>query len=223
MERVIRLPIMLAVLCTVAYAIPQAADSSKSEQEKDTYAIYSLVLAHPETSHGPDDNERYLVAETTASVFSQEPCVQPPKEREAEFQEVMADYQQRKSIPRKLKPAFSIGKPYSLLDASAVTKFMQEQDRPLPSQGETSSNTQFPGVSDIFTLSDVYFNQRRTLAMTAIESWCGSLCGLQQWKVFERLDTGEWKERHWVTCVTVSSTFCNGRLPTLQCRPATIS
>ncbi len=120
MERVIRLPILLAVLCILAYAIPQAADSSKSEQEEDTYAIYSLVLAHPETSHGPDDNERYLVAETTASVFSQEPCVQPPKEREAEFQEVMADYQQRKSIPRKLEPAFSIGKPYSLLDASAV-------------------------------------------------------------------------------------------------------
>jgi hypothetical protein len=223
MERAIRLSTLLTVLCTLVYGIPQAADSSKSEQDKDTYAIYSLVLAHPKTGHGPDDNERYLIAETTASAFPQEPCVQPPKEREADFREVIADYQQRKSIPRKLKPAFSIGKPYSLLDASAVSKFMQEKERALPSHGEAISNTQFQGVSDIFRLSDVYFNQRRTLAMTAIWSWCSGLCGRQQWKVFERLDTGEWEERRWVTCVTVSSTFWNGRLPYLRCQPATSS
>jgi len=220
MERAIRLFTLMIILCNLVHGTPQAADSSESEKNKDTYAIYSLVLVHPKTSHGADDNERYLIAETTASTFPQEPCVQPPKEREADFREVMADYQQRKSTPRKLKPAFSIGKPYSLLGASEVSEFMKEKERALPSHGDGISNTRFQGVSDIFTLSDVYFNRRRTLAMTAIWSWCGGLCGRHQWRVFERLDTGEWEERRWVTCITVSSTFWNGSLPNRSCQPA---
>jgi hypothetical protein len=220
MERAIRLSLLLTALCALVYGIPQATDTSESEQDKDTYAIYALVLTHPRTSHGSDDNERYLIAETTETTFPQEPCVQPPTEREADFQEVMTDYQQRKSTPRKLKPEFSIVKPYFLLDASAVTKFMQEREGTLPSHGEAVNSKEFQGVSDIFTLSDVYFNQRRTLAMTAIRSWCGGLCGRQQWKVFEKLDKGGWEERRWITCSGMSNTFWDGRLPSLQRRPA---
>lgn len=30
------------------------------------------------------------------------------------------------------------------------------------------------------------------------------LCGLLQWKVFEKLDSGRWEERRWGTCRTIA-------------------
>lgn len=170
--------------------------------EKDVYAIYSLVLTNPQTSHGPDDNERYLIAATTAPGRPQEPCVRLPQEREAAFREVLADYERRKATPRQLQRALSIRKLYILLSADDVKAFIKARSltRPVPEP----ESERFRGVTDVFTLSDVYFNQHRTLALTSISSWCGSLCGLYQWKVFEKLDTGKWEERQWGTCVTVA-------------------
>jgi hypothetical protein len=129
--------------------------------------------------------------------------VRPPKEREADFREVLADYERRKSTPRELKATFSIRKPYVLLSAKELSEFMKE--RFLPSIGESVPDVRFQGVTDVFTLSDVYFNQRRTLALTAISSWCGSLCALYQWKVFEKLDSGKWAESQWISCFTIAS------------------
>ena len=177
--------------------IPQEATA-----EKEVYAIYSLMLTNPQTSHGPDDNERYLIAATTAPGRPQEPCVRAPQEREAAFREVLADYERRKATPRQLQRALSIPKLYILLSADDVKAFMKA--RSLTRTVPEPANDRFRGVTDVFTLSDVYFNQHRTLALTAISSWCGSLCALYQWKVFEKLDTGKWEERHWGTCVTIA-------------------
>lgn len=78
-------------------------------------------------------------------------------------------------------------------------------ERALPRAGQQKvRNERFRGLTDVFTLSDVYFNERRTLALTVVSSWCGDLCALYQWKVFEKLDTGKWEERQWVGCVTVA-------------------
>src|SRR5215475_8292598 len=74
--------------------------------EKDVYGIYSLMLTNPKTSHGPDKNERYLIAAMTTPGRREEPCIRPPIGREADFREVLADYYRRKSIPRELKPLF---------------------------------------------------------------------------------------------------------------------
>jgi len=178
------------------------AGSSDSEREKDVYAIYSLMLTNPRTSHGPDNNERYLIAATTATHQPPEPCVVPPKEREADFREALADYERRKGKPRELKPAFSIRKPYLLLSADEIRAFMKER---WPTREPKVPDERFRGVTDVFILADVYFNQRQTLALTAISSWCGGLCGLYQWKVFEKLNTGKWKEPPWVGCVTIAS------------------
>ena len=192
-----------------AQAFPQAAGSADSEREKDVYAIYSLMLTNPRTSHGADDNERYLIAVTTAPARPLEPCVDPPRDREGEYREVLVDYDRRKSTsPRELKPAFSIRKSYLLLSADDISEFRKE--RSLPNASQTRTDQRFRGVTDVFTLSDVYFNQRGTLALTAISSWCGSLCGLYQWKVFERQDTGKWEERHWSTCVVISENVSRG-------------
>jgi len=198
-----RLTSALIILSALPYGVSQTVDSTESERDKDTYAIYSMVLAHLETSHGPDDNERYLIeATTSASGLPEEPCVNPPKEREADFREVLLDYERRKATPRRLKPVFSISKPFALLSVSEAREFMKE--RSSTSNGNVASNPQFQGVSDLVTLSDVYFNQDRTLALAGISLWCGNLCGLYEWKVLERLATGKWQELKWVTCITVS-------------------
>ena len=199
---VFRFACLLVIPWAVAHGLPQETNSTDSEREKDVYAIYSLMLTNPQTSHGPDNNERYWIAGTTAPGRPPEPCVRPPNAREADFQQVLADYNRRKNTPRQLERALSIPKPYVLLTADEVKEFMAVRSWPKP--GREPDRERFRGVTDIFTLSDVYFNPRRTLALTAISSWCGSLCALYQWKLFENLDTGKWEERQWVGCLTIA-------------------
>jgi len=105
----------------------QENNPTDAVQEKDAYAIYSLMLANPRTSHGPDDNERYLIAGTTAPAQPPEPCVRPPKERDADFRQIMAAYERRKATPRQLKRLFSISKPYVLLSADQKQEFVESR------------------------------------------------------------------------------------------------
>ena len=195
---------LLLMICTIAPGFQQETNSVDPEREKDVYAIYSLMLADPQTSHGPDENKQYLIAATTGPGYPREPCVRPPKERETAFREVLVDYERRKSNPRELKPSISVPKRYVLLSANQVSEFVKE--RSFPGINKTDTNPLFQGATDVFTLSDVYFNQRGTLALTSISSFCGGLCGRWQWKVFERLDTGKWEERQWVSCSAIAST-----------------
>lgn len=194
-----RVASLLVVTCLTAHGFQQDTD-----REKDVYAIYSLMLTNPQTSHGADNNKLYLIAATTAPGVPKEPCIGPPKEREADrgadFREVLADFQQRQATQRQLSRALSISKPYVLLSADEVREF-QEARAPKP---PGSVAERFQGVTDLFTLSDVYFNQRRTLALTAISSWCGSLCALYQWKVFERIAGGAWEDTKWPACFTIA-------------------
>ena len=149
---------LLLMICTIARGFQQGTNSGDSEREKDVYTIYSLMLANPQRSHGPDENPRYLIAAATGPGYPQEPCVRPPKEREADFREVLVDYERRKSNPRELKPSLVVPKPYVLLAANQVSEFVKE--RSLPSITKTVPNALFQGVTDVFTLSEVYFNQR---------------------------------------------------------------
>lgn len=208
MDSARRLGSLLFITCTFANGFQQGTDSAESEKEKDVYAIYSLILTNPRTSHGPDNNQRYLIAATTVPGIPKDPCVRPPKEREVDFREVLVDFENRKSTPRELKPALSLSNPYVLLSANEAAEFMKE--RSLGRTAQTVPNPRFQGVTDVFSLSDVYFNQRRTLALTFISTWCGGLCGLLQWRVFEKLDTGTWKERPWTNCTTMAGNFDSG-------------
>jgi hypothetical protein len=189
----------LLAICSLAYGFQQApADSAR---EEGVYAIYSLMLTNPQTSHGADTNERYLIAAITAPTSPQDPCIRPPKERETEFEEARTDYERRKTIPRQLKAELLISKPYVLLSSEDATKFIQSR---MGRASQNESNERFKGVTDLFTLSDIYFNERGTLALTGISTFCGGLCGLFQWKVFEKMDSGKWEERRWATCTTVA-------------------
>jgi len=86
---------------------------------------------------------------------------------------------------------FSIPKPYVLLTEDEVNAFMEERLIPRPNQ--KPRDERFRGVTDLFRLSDAYFHPRRTLALTQIQ-WCGGLCALMEWIVFEKRDTGKWEQ-----------------------------
>jgi hypothetical protein len=194
----------LALICASAQGFQQDARSLDVDREKDVYAIYSLMLTNPQTSHGPYANERFLIASTTGPGLPKEPCVRPPKEREAEFQEVLADFEIRKAMPRQLKQAFSIGKPVFLLSPEEVQDFIAAR---VPTPGRKATDERFRDVSDLITLSDVYFNPSGTLALSAISTFCGGLCGRSQWRAFQKMDNGRWEELSWATCVTIAEKF----------------
>ncbi len=180
---------------------PQDTTPADSAREKDVYSIYSLLLTNPRTSHGADNNDRYLIAQTTVPGVPRTPCVRPPKEREADFGEVLADFEHRKATQRELKSMFSIPKPYVLLSEDEVKAFIEERLVPRPNPKPTDER--FRGVTDLFRLTDVYFNPKQTLALVQLATWCGGLCGLWEWRVFEKID-GTWDERRWVTCGAIS-------------------
>jgi hypothetical protein len=102
----------------------------------------------------------------------------------------------------KLERAFSIAKPYELLNADDVREFVEIHSfrrTPYPNPKEL-----LPKTTDLFWLGDVYFNQTHTLALTAISTYCGNLCGSMTWKIFEKSSTGQWEERPWVTCRSIA-------------------
>ena len=187
----------------ISAAVAPAFQSPDEAVDKDVHAIYSLMLTNPRTSHGADNNARYLIRDMTHPGTPEYPCVQPPKEREAEYRGVLNDFEQRKNTQRKLGRKFAIAKAYILLSAEDAKKF--EKSRSSVRLNEPpESDIRFEGVVDLFTLTEVYFNPQHTLALTAISTWCGGLCALYQWKVFEKSKSGNWEERTWITCTTVS-------------------
>jgi hypothetical protein len=116
---------------------------------------------------------------------------------------MLADYRRRRATPRELKPEFKVDKPYVFLSPQDVAAFLADR-LPRPGRTPDQADGRFRGVSDLITLADVYFNRRRTLALTAISTWCGPVCALDQWKTFEKLEAGDWREQEWVTCATIA-------------------
>ena len=191
---------ILFVACCAADAFQQQPDASPdTAREADVYAIYSLLLTNPPTSHGPEDNEIYLIAGATVPGTPAEPCVTLPPgvsaDRARRMAEVLADYHARKEHPVTLKPLFKITKPYQILATAGIAEFEAAKSR-LPQK-----------VSDFFRLSDVYFDHDRSMALTALSTWCGSLCALYRWRVFEKTADGQWQERQWVGCFTVAQNY----------------
>jgi len=162
-------------------------------RRSDVYAIYSQMLAPKHTSHGADDNEIYLIAGITVPGDPAEPCVEIPSDHAERFAEVLADYHARKDIFASVEPAFKIAKPYRVLRTANIEEFEDQRLRLTEK------------VTDFIRLTDVYFDQGRTLALTAFSTWCGGLCGHNQWRVFEKDASGRWQERQWVNCVTMAN------------------
>jgi hypothetical protein len=182
---------ILIVTCAVAYSQGTSADVGR---KADVYSIYSQMMTNPKTSHGEDNNQIYLIEGSTVPGYPREPCVRVPPANQSAFDEILADYSKRKDSPATLEAAFNIPKPYQLLNGDEVKEFMEERSPFQLSQKAT----------DLFRLTDVYFDHNRTLALTAISTFCGGLCGMFQWRVFEKTGKG-WEDRpRWVTCTAMA-------------------
>jgi hypothetical protein len=86
-----RLAYALLMACAAASGFQPQTGLTDPEREKDVYAIYSLMLTNPKTSHGSYDSDRLLIQMTTKRPSVHPSCVRPPKDREAEFREVLAN------------------------------------------------------------------------------------------------------------------------------------
>ena len=171
------------------------------------------MMTNPKTSYGYDHNEIYLIGDTTVPGTPATPCVRVPPQHADSFAEIMADYIRRRENPATLERAFNITKPYELLSAEEVREFIAQHSlRPKP---YPNPKPLFQKATDLFRLTDVYFNRNRTLALTAISTWCNNLCGTSNWKIFEKTNSGNWEERPWITCSAIASSSPKRGIPIL--------
>jgi hypothetical protein len=154
------------------------------DTHRDTYAIYSLLFTNKS-----DSDSVYPIADTTVPSELTEHCVILPADRRAQFAEVFADYAARWNERIRLARELSIARPYRYLDSAQVKEFM------VPA----------PTTTSLISLGNVYFERRRTVALTYISFWCGGLCGHSRWQAFERNQGGRWERREWAHCITVAS------------------
>jgi len=95
--------------------------------------------------------------------------------------EVLAEFNLHKDSPGTLERELKIETPYRLLPDN---------------EGKGPST-----AKDIFTLENVYFNQKRSLALTYRFASCGTLCGSGGWIILEKGSDGNWKKRsEWAHC-----------------------
>jgi hypothetical protein len=181
-------------------ALPQVIGA---DEHADIYSIYSLMMTNPQTSHGPSTDDVYLIAEMTRPAVPAEPCVRVPPQYEMAYQEVLDEYNRRKDKPVKLERALNIVKRYELLNADDVSEYVAIHSGylrpPSPNPQEVLRKS-----TDLFYLGDVYFDKSHRLALTAISTYCGGLCGQWLWKVFEKSSTGQWESRPWVGCSAIA-------------------
>jgi hypothetical protein len=113
--------------------------------------------------------------------------------------EILAEYAAGRGSAVTLLPPLKIKKPYQLLTPDEVAEFIEIhrlRRTPVPNPNPT-----FAKAADLYYLGDVYFNSGRSLALTSLTSFCGSLCGATNWKVFEKTTRGVWEQRpEWVSC-----------------------
>lgn len=165
------------------------------------YAVYSAVLAAPRLSH-TDDNSKYLIAALAGAIrrFNDPAeCIRVRPGYEAKFNQALSDFAKHKADQFRLERAFSISKPYELLDEDAIQQFYQSR----MVRNTESPDGRFVGATDLIRLDNVYFDDSRTLALVYASAWCGTLCAMETWRVFEK-QGDKWEEKQWVGCMTVS-------------------
>ena len=171
---------IIAFLLSVVVGLAPTGVLQSADGHADIYAIYSLMMTNPQTSHGPSTDDVYLISDKTRLAVPAEPCVFVPPQYQAAYQEILDEYHRRKDKPVKLERDLNIAKPYELVNDDVYVYMGKSKD--------------------VFYLGDVYFDKSHKLALTAISTYCGPLCGQSLWKVFEKSSSGRWEERPWVGC-----------------------
>ena len=182
-----------------------AADAGR---RADIYDVYSAMFANPD----PGDRVYFIDAKTNRiqldppstpaipSSFDSEECFAIPPTHRVAWNEIRAETNARKNSPGTLERELKIKTPYVILTAADLREVGDAIGK-----GIRPQNPKFQGGTTLITLGDVYFNQKRTLALTSFSSICGSLCGSSAKDVYEKGADGKWQSRpDWVTCHWVS-------------------
>jgi len=193
-------------------------------QTPDNYAIYSnLISMSPVVRSGPGnvptDDEIYLIEATTRTSRegfgssggrSMEPsaaCIRVPAADEAEFQEILADYNLRKDNAVKLTKQFAFSKPYQLLSTDEAGKFLLDALNSTPQvrvpslPAPVNPNPLYQKSKRVFRLGDVYFNKGRTLALLYFSVYTTTMDWNGGWRAFRKASSGAWEiNRSWATC-----------------------
>jgi hypothetical protein len=186
-----RLSCLLALLCAGAPVLfPQdRSPAADPDRDKDVQAIYSWIITHS-TAH----DRLYLIApETHQSDYPFERCLEIPPDHAADFRQIHTEFDRRKGTTRLVPKTLSTPKPYVILDPDAAKEMLKSALLP----DSSIIRERFPGALHLWLFSEVNFNQKRTVALVHVDSWCGGLCGNSYWVAFERGNEGVWQMRPW--------------------------
>jgi len=181
-----------------------APSSDEAARRSDIYAIYSKMIR--------STDELILIEATTLterggygspfrpqSASAALSCIQPPQEDVASFDEVLKDYELRKDIAATLANEFTLDRPYQVLTSGAARTFLEDGLRSTPQVVPPGGippnpNPLFPKARQVFSLSDVFFNKSRTMALIYISEMTTTSDGGGSWRIFKRAEAGQWNE-----------------------------
>jgi hypothetical protein len=184
-----------------------------------SYEIYSQLLPGNQIEWGKAPRSMWLVEDTTRAEPPDSPCpsggmmnphkaIQPPDARQAEFAEVLADYDAHCHDRYQLDATkLRVELPVRLLDEEARKRYVSDVSRYMPPRNNIMqappTPAEFKGAAGMHSFTAVFFDRAHTLAMTEIGMYCGGLCGNWRWVVLERTN-GQWHILPWVRMVTFS-------------------
>ena len=185
----------------------------------DSYDIYSQLLPGNQIEWGNAPRSFWLLEDTTKAEPPNSPCatggmmnphqaIQAPEERQADFAEVLADFDAH-CHDRYLLDAskFHVKLPVRLLDEESQKRYVSHVMNFMPPRNNIMqappTPDEFKGAAGMHSFTAVYFNRTHTLAMTEIGMYCGGLCGNWRWVVLERRN-GQWQILPWVRMYSIS-------------------
>ena len=177
----------------------------------DSYAIYSQLLKSGPIEWRDVSRTQWLIEDTTSAIPLDVAChpasgadsmvmnpheaVKPPEDRQAEWKEVLADFDQHcHDVIQLDQNGFRTELPVRLLNADDKRRFMQDPIKP---------PAEFADGAGLHLFSEVFFNTNHTLALVEEGMWCGALCGNWTWVVLARGE-GRWAMLPWVRTYAIS-------------------
>ena len=181
------------------------------DRNKDSYVIYSLLLESGPVEWRNSSRSQWLIEDTTNAMPLDVPCrtssesdtlmmsphfaVKAPEDRQAEWNEVLADYDQHCHDVFQLdRDSFMTKLPVHLVNTDEKQRFMKDPIKP---------PAEFANGAGLHRFTEVFFNANHTLALVEEDKWCGNRCGQWTWMVLERRKD-RWKVLPWVHTFTVS-------------------
>lgn len=222
-RRVVAICLTVGGLLAVATAQtePKYADATEMPLDRvaDSYAIYQQVLPSDAIEWSDAPRTQWLLQDVTTAKPSSAGCetpemtdlpnaVQPPAERKAEWDEVVADFTAHCHDRYKLDGNnLKLTLPVHLLDKDAQGRYWKGVAGFMPPKSNImqapATPGEFKGAEGLHSFSAVYFNRKHTLAATYFGMGCGSLCGNWVWVVLEKTPAG-WRPLPWVRVRTYS-------------------